>query len=78
MRVIEVMPMIFEVVYLEGFEEGLRRRLTENLKLMDKREGQEICQRYVTENDETQEKTRTLTEKRMVLMEAKDVLRSFE
>src|SRR2546430_1550099 len=44
MRVIEVMPMIFEVVYLEGFEEGLRRRLTEKLRLMDEEEGQKICE----------------------------------
>ena len=78
MRVIEVMPMIFEVVYLEGFEERLRRRLTEKLKLMDKREGQEICTRYATENDETQEKMRTLTEKQSVLMAAKKVLCSLE
>lgn len=78
MRVIEVMPMIFEVVYLQGFEEGLRRELIEKLKLMDKIEGQEICERYATENDETQEKMRTLTEKRRVLMEAKDVFHSHE
>ena len=45
---------------------------------MDKIEGQEISKRYATENDETQEKMRILTEKRMVLMEAKDVLRSYE
>ena len=78
MRVIEVMPMILEVVYLEGFEEGLRRRLTEKLKLMDKGEGQEICKRYATENVETQQKMETLTVKRGVLMEAKDVLHSLE
>ena len=78
MRVIEVMPMIFEVVYLEGFEEGLRRRLTEKLKLMDKKEGEKICKDYVTENDEAQEKIRTLKQKRMVLMEAMDILSSLE
>lgn len=78
MRVIEVMPMIFEVVYLEGFEEGLRRRLTEKLKLMDGRDGQEICERYATENDEAEEKRRTLDRKRMVLREAMGILRSLE
>jgi len=76
MRVIEVMPMIFEVVYLDGFEEGLRRRLTEKLKLMDKGKGREICERYTTENDEMQERVRSLTEKQRVLMEAKHALRS--
>jgi len=78
MRIMEVMPMIFEVVYLEGFEEGLRRRLTKDLRLMDKEKGQEICERYATENDETQGKIRTLGEKRRVLMAAQEVLRSLE
>lgn len=74
MRVIEVMPMIFEVVYLQGFEEGLRKKLTVELKLMDRSEGQKICKRYARENEETQENRRMLIEKQRVLMEAKNVL----
>lgn len=75
-RVVDIMPMIFEVVFAQGIANELWKGLASALKLVDDSAAGENCVRYARDDDQIHEKRIKLTEDQKVLLEALDVLRT--
>lgn len=75
-RLIDFMPMIFEVVFIQELVKRLRPALTLRLKLADDVEAAKTCQRYAREDDDIHEKRMKITAEREVLLESLEILQA--
>ena len=75
-RVADLMPMIFEVVFIQDFVKQLRKALTVKLKLADHPEAAKVCEEYTRDDDDIHQKRMKLVDDRKVLWEALDILRA--
>lgn len=74
-RMIDIMPMVFEVVFAREFGRELRNVLTSELKLVGK-VGTETCAMYTQDAEDVHQKRAKLTEDEFILLHALQILRA--
>jgi hypothetical protein len=72
-RIIDVMPMIFETVFVRDFAYALEKNLTSSLHLTGKG-GYDNCARFAKEEPEVQAEREDFEKKRAILVEALSVI----
>ena len=75
-RVIDIMPMIFEVLFARGSGRELHKVLTSELKLVGD-QGPENCARYAQDAENTHWKRVKLTDHKNILLQALQILRAY-
>jgi hypothetical protein len=72
-RIIDIMPMIFETIFARDYAQTLRKNLKSSLQLSGKG-GYENCARFAKEEPEFQEERKRLERQRDILLEASVVI----
>ena len=75
-RIMDVMPMIFETVFVLDFEDELRKNLTTSLQLVGN-VGLETCRRMAKEEPDIQLRREELNERKKTLLRAATVVHQF-
>jgi hypothetical protein len=74
-RIIDIMPMVFEVVFAREFESELRKTLISKLNLLGDK-GTETCAEYTRDTEYIRQKREKLIDGKKVLLEAMQILRT--
>ena len=74
-RIIDIMPMLFEVVFARDFGRELCNVLTSDLKLVGD-QGSENCVRYTRDAEDVHQRRMKLTEDKKILLQALQILRT--
>lgn len=74
-RIIDIMPMLFEVVFARDLGRELQNDLTSDLKLVG-RQGVQNCESYARDDEDVHQRRMKLTEDRKILLKALEILRA--
>jgi hypothetical protein len=74
-RIMDIMPMLFEVVFARDVGRELQNVLTSDLKLVDD-QGVQTCERYTRDDEDVHQSRVKLTEEKRILLKALGILRA--